>query len=193
MNLSKYCHLVGKINNMKLKSSLTTICETKNTKIVFPFDSSPIVVLPSTIPLYVNKLCCHRRLLFMSGLNYCTYKTFSAILVFPFPILTTNNSGAWKIYCHSCTRIFLITFIMTRSDGTISWSLHFLNNGEANILHQKCSCLVKQSLDDCDSILFCRFHTKLTSSLLNSKMNQDVSVRTVADWDCKENKMLHWR
>ena len=45
-------------------------------------------------------------------------------------------------------------------------------------------------MDDSDSILFCRFYTKLTSSLLNSKINQDVSVRSVADWDCKENASL---
>ena len=45
--------------------------------------------------------------------------------------------------------------------------------------------LVNQSSDDYDSIPFCRFYTKLTSSLLNSKMNQDVSVSKFADWGCQ--------
>ena len=79
---------------------------------------------------------------------------------------------------------------MTRSDGSFSRSRLFLDNGEANILHKKYSCLASQSSDGCDSVPFCRFDTMLTSSFLNSKINQDVSVRTVAGWGCKENAAL---
>ena len=79
---------------------------------------------------------------------------------------------------------------MTRSDGSFSRSRLFLDNGEANILHKKYSGLASQSSDGCDSVPFCRFDTMLTSSFLNSKINQDVSVRTVADWGCKENAAL---